>query len=226
MALPCDITTFYDYSFSNALNQYVEISKMMSIIGSTTVYEYDCPLFHDPLDAPFDALESQLSLVLGDDAANTIWSNIGAIQDTRGKGVSKDHLSNIRVISQDLENCSINQTTQIFRHHTENNLSRQFYTNDRMLRYKGIHSVLFTDTLVVQTNQSNRSNRYTQLYVSDKGFVAIYPIQSQYEFIDTLHCFCKEIGVPTTLFMDGHQAQTNHRTRKISSKFGLTMCVL
>ena len=45
-----------------------------------------------------------------------------------------------------------------------------------MLRYKRIHSVFFTDTLVVQTTPSTRGNPYEQLYVSDKGPIAIYPI--------------------------------------------------
>ena len=87
---------------------------------------------------PCDALESQLSLFLGDDAVHTIRSTIGEIQGTRGKGFLKDNLSNIWVISQDLANGAINQTTQLCRHHADNNISRQFSTNDRMLRYKHI----------------------------------------------------------------------------------------
>ena len=68
---------------------------MMSSIGSTTIDKSACPLLHDPLAAPFDELESKLSLVFGDDDVNTIRSTIGAIQATRGKRVSKDHLSKI-----------------------------------------------------------------------------------------------------------------------------------
>ena len=177
---------------------------MMSIIGGTTVDESACPLFHDPLSATFDALESQLSLVLGDDAANTIRSNIGPIQSTRGNGVSKEHFSKIWVISQDLANGAINQTTQLFRHHADKTLSRQFSTNDRMLRCKRIQSVFFIDTLLVQTTSSTCGNRFAQLYVSDKGFVAIYPMQSQSEFINNFHFFFKDVGVRTTLVMDGH----------------------
>ena len=160
---------------------------MMSIIVSITFDESACPLFHDPLAARFYGFESQLSLVLGDNDVNTIHSTIGAIQATRGKVVSKDHLSKIWVISQDITNGEINQTTQLFRHHADNNLSRQFSTNDRMLQYKRIKSVFFTDMLVVQTTPSTRGNRYAQIYISDRGFVAIYPMQSQSEFVDTLH---------------------------------------
>ena len=99
-------------------------------------------MFHYPLSAPFDALESQLSLVLGYDAVNYIRLTIGGIQATHGKGVSKDHLSNIWVISQDLANRAINQTTQLFRHHADNNISRQFSTNDHMLPYKRIRGLV------------------------------------------------------------------------------------
>ena len=114
LAPPCALNLCYDYSFSNALNKRVEISKMMSIIGSTNVNAYDCPLFHDTLSTPFDDRESQLPLVLVDYAFNYILSSIGAIQATSAKGGLRDHLIDIWVISKDISNIAINQTTQLF----------------------------------------------------------------------------------------------------------------
>ena len=132
---PCALNPCYGSSFSHALNKRVKISKLISSIGSTNVDGSACQMFHDPLAVPFDALESWLSSVLGDDDVNTIRSTIGAIQDTCGKGVPKDHLSRIWLISQDLVNGAINQTTQPFRHHEDNNLSRHFPPNYCMLRH-------------------------------------------------------------------------------------------
>ena len=71
---PCALYPCLDSPFSHALNQRAEISKMMSSIGSMTDDEYACPLFHDPLAVPFDALESQLSLFFVDYDFNTISS--------------------------------------------------------------------------------------------------------------------------------------------------------
>ena len=58
LSMLCALNSFYDSSFSNALNKCVEICKMISSIGSTTVDESACLMFHDPLAAPFDDLES------------------------------------------------------------------------------------------------------------------------------------------------------------------------
>ena len=151
---PCALNPCHDSSFSHALNQCVEISKMMPSIGNTFVDKSVCLLLHDPIIVPFDAHESQLSLFFGGNAINTIQSIIGAIQDTGGKGVPKYHLSNIWVISQYLANSEINHTTQLLCNHADSNLSRQYSTNGPMLQYKRIHSILFIDRVVVQTTLS------------------------------------------------------------------------
>ena len=52
-----------------------------------------------------------------------------------------------------------------------------------MLRYKRIKSVLFTDTMFAQPKEKySRGNTCCQVFVSDKGFVALYPMKSQSEF--------------------------------------------
>ena len=82
---------------------------------------------------------------------------------------------------------------------------RQFPTNDRMLRYRRIQSVFFTDTMFA-TPKAKSTRDYTccQVFVSDKGFVAVYPMKSQAEFQTALHWFCKEVGVPVDLVVDAH----------------------
>ena len=47
-----------------------------------------------------------------------------------------------------------------------------------------------------------RGNNCAQLFVSDKGYVAIYPMESKGNFKDALHMFCKDIGVPTIILVD------------------------
>ena len=41
-----------------------------------------------------------------------------------------------------------------------------------------------------------------QLFVSNKGFVAIYPMKSKKEFPDALKLFCKETRVPERLIIN------------------------
>ena len=62
--------------------------------------------------------------------------------------------------------------------------------------------------------------------MSDKGYVAVYPMKSQSEFQNALHWFCKEVGVPSTLVMDGHRAQKNLETRRFCHQVGTIMRVL
>ena len=65
-----------------------------------------------------------------------------------------------------------------------------------MLRYKRINSQFFTDTLfVTKKGKSSKGNTCAQLFVSDKGYVAIYPMERKGDYVKALHLFCKEIGV-------------------------------
>ena len=215
-----------DYGLSNALGQRAEISKVMGSIGSTAIDSNPCPLFASEDEKCLRQLENQLTEILGIDAVNHVKHTISAVQATRGKGINKHHLSKVWAINRELATSALDHTTQLCRHHADNSLSRQFTTNDRMLRYKRIDSIFYTDTLVVLNTPSTRGNKYAQLYVSDRGYVAIYPMTSQSEFNDTLHSFCKEIGVPITLVMDGHKAQTSRATRKFCHQVGTTLRIL
>ena len=81
-----------------------------------------------------------------------------------------------------------------------------------MFRYRRIKSKFFTDTmLVTKAAKSTRYYTMLQLFVSDKGFIAVYPMEKNSEFYDALHYFCKEVGVPITLVIDpsGYQTSRN-----------------
>ena len=95
-----------------------------------------------------------------------------------------------------------------------------------MIWYKRINSVFFTGTLLAHTFPLTRGNKYSQLYVKDKGFVMIYLMKSQSEFNDTLHCFSKDIGVPVSLVMNNHMAQKNNKTKKLCHQVGKTLHIL
>jgi hypothetical protein len=72
-----------------------------------------------------------------------------------------------------------------------------------MLHYKCLKSVFFTDTLLSLSTRSTCGNIYAQVFVSDKGYFAVYPMHSQSEFKDALNWICKDVGVPSTIVMDG-----------------------
>ena len=150
-------------------------------------------------------LEKSLSSILDEGQINAV---VQAVSAHQSKGVHAKQLSKLWLINDELAQGALDQNTQLARHSSENILSRQISTNDRMLRYKRIQSVFFTDTMFAQPKaKSLRQNTCCQVFVSDKGFVAVYPMRSQSEFQSALHWFCKQIGVPVDLIIDGHKAQ-------------------
>ena len=96
-----------------------------------------------------------------------------------------------------------------------------------MLSYCRIKSCFFTDTLFV-TKAAKSIQGYTmiQLFVSDKGYLAIYPMRKRSEFKDALHLFCKEIGVPESLVVDPSGEQTSKDVRKFCNQVGTTLRIL
>ena len=74
--------------------------------------------------------------------------------------------------------------------------------------------------------KSTRQNTCCQVFVSDKGFVAVYPMKSQSEFQTALHWFCKQIGVPVDLIVDGHKAQKSNAVRRFCNQVGTTPKIL
>ena len=89
-----------------------------------------------------------------------------------------------------------------------------------MIWYRRINSLFFTDTLLAQTTPLTRGNKYT------KGFVMIYPMNSQSEFNDTLHFVFREIGVIFSLVMDDHMAPKQNKKKKVFHQVGKTLRIL
>jgi len=101
---------------------------------------------------------------------------------SKPKTISFDFLSKIWNISEDLASKVLDQTTQLNRQGADNDLSRHFSTNDRMLRYRRINSQFATDTFFVTAKGcSSRGHTCMQIYVSDRGYVALYPMRSKGE---------------------------------------------
>ena len=66
--------------------------------------------------------------------------------------------------------------------------------NDRMLRYKCINTHFFMDTFFVMAKAVlSRKNTCMQLFVSDVGFMYVYPMKSKSEIPLAVKAFAKEI---------------------------------
>jgi hypothetical protein len=120
----------------------------------------------------WDIFETKLSEVLA-----TGFATIHAVSARRSKGVSAEHLARVWCIPHDDAARTIGVTTQSLCHDPDSSLSRNVGMNDRAVRYRKIKSFFFMDTLFVTAAvKSSRGNICAQLFVSDKGFVAFYPM--------------------------------------------------
>ena len=74
--------------------------------------------------------------------------------------------------------------------------------------------------------KSTHGNIGAQKDVSDKGFVAIYPVQEMKQFLSTLKLFSKEVGAPEVLFCHLHPTQKKKEVKDFCNKIGTTLSVL
>ena len=65
-----------------------------------------------------------------------------------------------------------------------------------------------------------------QLFVSDKGFVKVYGMKSEKEFINTLKLFCKEVGAPKAFIVDSARTDKSNKVWPFLNKVGTTIRVL
>ena len=215
-----------DALFGSNINDKLLESKFKGAIGSTTTSPEECCLFlnHKPLTLTTEELEESLSSVLDEPEITAI---VQAVAASKSQGATSDQLSKLWMINDELAQGAVDQNTQLARHSSDNILSKQISTNDRMLRYKRIQSVFYSDTMFAKPKaKSLRGNKCCQVFVSDKGFVAVYPMKTQSEFQDALHWFCKQVGVPIILVVDGHKAQTSNKTKQFCLQVGTTLRVL
>lgn len=127
--IPCDKAISDDDKLLDAISERAVVSKVMGTIGSVRTRGIPCNLFDDPIGGTIDELRELLSDVLDDE----IIAKVEAIKVSNTHGVSKEFLSKIWVVSEDLAQGALDQNTQLCKHHANISLSRHFSTNDRML---------------------------------------------------------------------------------------------
>ena len=153
---------------------------------------------------------------------------ISATHAGKPKGIDAEHLSKVWRIDLEAAQRTLEVTTQHSRRTDNPTLSRNYGTNDRMLRYKRINEYFFMDTFFAtkKSGKSSRQNTCCQLFVTDKGFVYVVPMKSKSEVLQAVKQFAKEIGAPEAIICDMAGEQTSHKLRKFCSDIGTTLRVL
>ena len=192
------IIVFDPKVFCDLLDDQISQSKFSSAVGSTTgnPQNPDCEILENTKDTDYEMLDTS------DKMMNTFAS---ATRAKKPKAVSSELLENIWRIYPETAKHTIRMITQLNRQDVNSKLSRNFGSNDEMLRYLRIKSFSFTDTFFV-TKKAESSRGYTcmQIFVSDKGYVYVAAMKSVSEFPKYLKMFAKEVGSPEAIIADSH----------------------
>ena len=178
----------------------------------------------DNSDDEFDAIE------LDYDTNEALLDNFMASTAQAGKprGVDPKHLSKIWRISHDDAQRTIDVTTQTSTQTDDPTLSRNYSTNDRMLRYNRIKEYFFMDTFFAtkKGGQSSQGHTCCQLFVTDKGFIYVVPMKKKSEVLLAIKQFAKEIGAPDSFVADMSGEQMSSEVKKFCNDIGTTLRAL
>jgi hypothetical protein len=107
-------------------------------------------------------------------------------------------------------------------------LSRNYSTNDCMLRYRRITEYFFMDVFFATKKAGKSSRGYTccQLFVTDKGLIYVVPMKSKAEVLQAVKQFAKEIGAPGAIICNMAGEQTSHALKNFCQEIGTTLHVL
>ena len=201
-----------------------------------------CSIFND--DQFFDSLLTQDAMnkynvqvgstaISEDDCFISDWDegSISAATATDVKGVSANHLSKIWRISLQEAEATIKGTRQQVKHSNSSNLSRQYTTNDRMLRYPRINEYFFMDVFFATTKNkrqkgigtSKRGNTCMALFISDKGFVYVCGMKDKSETHMAIREFTKAVGAPDALIVDPAGENTSKQVKAFCYQLGTTL---
>ena len=88
--------------------------------------------------------------------------------------------------------------------------------------------VFFMDTMFASSKggKSQRGNPCAQIFVTDKGFIAAYPLPRKADVKFSIRQFCMDIGVPAAFICDPAGEQTSKEVRHFILNAGSTLKML
>ena len=227
---PGDDDTGSNLAFDQALLKRAEQGEYMMSIGSTSTNNKDYVL---------SDTDDETVSVSGDEESGEEEDQWEELEDqidefmasavaTFNSGVTPEHLSKVWRISHEEAKRTIDNTSQRLVRPKDPTLSKNYGTNDRMLRYKRIKDYFFMDTFFAtkKGGKSSRGHTCCQLFVTDKGFVYVVPMRRKGEVLQAMKQFAKEIGAPDAFVADMSGEQTSAAVRTFCNEIGSTLRAL
>ena len=123
---------------------------------------------------------------------------LSSVHSSPEVGAHARHLSKVWRISYEEAKCTIDATTQHGMHNPNPVMNQNYTTNDRMLRYRQITQYFFMDNFfaTMKGGTSSRGNTCCQLFVTDKGFIYIVPMNRKSGVLSAIKQFLRRKWVP------------------------------
>lgn len=141
------------------------------------------------------------------------------------RNITPEHLSKVWHIDHKTAKRTLDVTTQRNSCPVETKLTRNYTSNDKMLRYTRIHDHFYMDTFFAtkHVHRSLRGNTCCQLFVTDKGFLYAVPMRTKSLVLQALKQFVKEIGAPEVIICDHSGEQSSREIHTFCSDIGTTL---
>ena len=218
------------YTFAEALSKRAEEGDFKMSIGSTLASgltflivasddewdENQSEEAEEPEEDQWDEMEDEIDCLMA------------SITGSFASGVSPEHLSKVWRISHEDAKRTLANTSHLSRRPTYPELSKNYGTNDRMLRYKRIKDYFYMDTFFAtkKGGKSSRGHTCCQLFVTDKGFVYVVPMKRKGEVLLAMKQFAKEIGAPDAFVADMSGEQMSREVKAFCNEIGSTLRAL
>ena len=144
------------------------------------------------------------------------------------QGVKAEHLDKVWRIDIEQANDTLYITTQRSVRTSDPKLSRNYRTNDRMLRYKRIDEYFYMDIFFAteKSGKSTRQNICCQLFVTDRGFIYFVPMKSRFDGLQAVKPFAKQIGAQEAIISDSSKEQKSKELQQFLTEIGSTLRLL
>ena len=151
-----------------------------------------------------------------------------AAHASKPKNFDAEHLSKVWQIALPMAKRTVDTTSQHCIRTKDATLSKNFSTNDRMLRYKRLNLYFFMDTFFATSKggRSSRGHTCVQLFVTDKGYIYVIPMKKKSDVLQAVKQFAKEVGAPTAIICDAAREQTSSALKQFCNGMGTTLRVL
>jgi hypothetical protein len=157
-----------------------------------------------------------------DDMEDEIDCFMASITGSFTSGVSPEHLSKVWRISHEDAKRTLANSSHLSPRPKYPELSKNYGTNNRMLRSKRIKEYFYMDTFFAtkKGGKSSRSHTCCQLFVTDKGFVYVVPMKRKGEALLAMKQFAKEIGARDALVADMSGEQMSREVKAFCNEIG------